>query len=242
MRAGGFRNCRIYGLKGKIMNLSNSYNSSGCRYRSNEEIDLLIAAQEHWIDNLVQDGWNAYYVSVLFHQLPGSQKSHLEQMKREINRLYNRLATRSVKDPRSPTLKRYLPVGVFVPDLPVEKYKGKEKISLADASINNGLHMNGIIVANRWGRIRTGLIKHFKEKRNCYETGIVRSVGLTRIKDDLGHVVDYAFKSVKRRRFSMDDVVLLDWGGSSKANGAEENARKELGLGRSEWLKFTQPG
>jgi hypothetical protein len=224
------------------MRLSNSYNSSGCRYRSNEEIDLWIAGYAQLIDNLVQEDWNAYYVSVLFHQLPGTQKSHLEQMKREINRLYNRLATRTVKDPRSPTWKQYLPVGIFVPDLPVGKYKGKARITLADASINNGLHMNGIIVANRWGKISTGLIKHFKEKRTCYKTGTVRSIGLTRIKDDLGHVVDYAFKCVKRRRFSMDDVVLLDWGGSSKANGMQESSRRELGLGRSEWLKLTQTG
>ena len=241
MRAGGFRNWRIYKLMGKNMHLGNSYNSSGCRYRSNEEIDLLIAAQAHWINYLIQADWNAYYVSVLFHQLPGVQKSHLEQMKREINRLYNHLATRTVKDPRSPTWKRYLPVGIFVPDLPVAKYKGKTKITLADASINDGLHMNGLIVANRWGRIDTGLIKHFKEKKKCYETGIIRSVGLKRIKDDLGHVVDYAFKCVKKRRFSMDDVVLLDWGGSSKVNGTEESSRRELGLGRSEWVKFTQP-
>ena len=224
------------------MNLSSSYSSQRCRYRSNEELDLLIAAQAHWINNLLQDEWSAYYVSVLFHQLPGTQKSHLEKMKREINRLYNRLATRTVKDPRSPTLKRYLPVGIFVPDLPVGKYKGKTKITLADASINDGLHMNGIIVANRWGKISTGLIKHFKDNRDCYTTGTIRSVGVTRIKNDLGHVVDYAFKCVKRRRFSMDDVVLLDWGGSSKANGTEESARKELGLGRGEWLKLAQPG
>jgi hypothetical protein len=224
------------------MNLSNSYSSSGCRYVSNDEIASFIAGHTHWIDGLVQNDWKTYYVSVLFHPLNGNRQSQLEQMKREINRLYTRLATRTVKDTRSPTWKRYLPVGIFVPDLPVGKYKGQTKITIADASINDGLHINGIIVANRWGKIRTGLVKHFKDNRDCYKTGTVRSIGVTRIKDDLGDVVDYAFKCVKRRAFSVDDVMLLDWGGSSKVSGTEETARRKLGLDRRESLKLTQTG
>lgn len=212
------------------MNLSNSYSSSGCRYVSNDEIASFIIGHTLWIDNLVQNDWKAYYVSVLFHPLNGNRQSQLEQMKREIRRLYSRFATKTVKNTHSPTWKRYLPVAIFVPDLPVAKYKGQTKITIADASINDGLHMNGIIVTNRWGRVRVGLKKHFREERKRYVARTIRDIGVTLIKDDLPTVVDYTFKCVKRRAFSVDDVILLDWGGSSKVSGVEETARKELGL------------
>ena len=44
-------------------------------------------------------------------------------------------------------------MGIFCPDLPVPKSRDGERASVADVSINDGLHMNEIIVANQWGRI-----------------------------------------------------------------------------------------
>ena len=71
-------------------------------------------------------------------------------MEREILRWYGRLATRTVRKPRSPQWAPLLPKGVFVPDFPVYK---KSKQDLRDVFINDGLHMHGIGVANRLGRI-----------------------------------------------------------------------------------------
>ena len=48
--------------------------------------------------------------------------------------------------------------GGFVPDLPVYK---KSKQDLRDVFINDGLHMHGIGVANRLGRISESLDVHF---------------------------------------------------------------------------------
>ena len=214
---------------------------SGCRFLSNEAIASIIQGYANMISDLVEDGWNAYYVSILFHQLPGTERSHLEQMKREVNRLYCSLTMRTVKDTRSKCWARYLPVAIFAPDLPVPKGRGKPKASLAEVTTNGGLHINGIILANRWGKIRTGLKKHFAEKKCVYEKDAVRAIGIERItKEDLHTVVDYTFKQFERRRFSTDDIMVLDWGGPDKAEKSEETARKQLGVSRPEWLKRTK--
>ncbi len=216
---------------------------NGCRFLSDEDIASIIQGYGKMVSDLIDDGWNAYYVSILFHQLPGSEKSHLEQMKREVSCLYSRLATRTVKDTRSKGWAGYLPVAIFAPDLPVPKRRGKPKAALADVSTNGGLHMNGIIVANRWGKIRTGLERHFAENKHVYEKGIVRAIDVGRRKKrDLTTTTDYTFKQIKRPRFSIDDIVVLNWGGSDKVKKFEEIARKQLGVSRPEWLKLTKPG
>src|SRR6266446_6163981 len=110
----------------------------------------LIQSYGVWVQQQIDDGWDAYLFSFLFHQLPGSIRARNQQMEREVVRWYGRLATRTVRKPRSPRWAPLLPKGVFVPDLPVYK---KSKQNLRDVVINDGLHMHGIGVANRLGRI-----------------------------------------------------------------------------------------
>jgi hypothetical protein len=96
-------------------------------------------------------------------------------MEREILRWYGRLATRTVRNPRSPKWAPLLPKGIFVPDLPVAK---KSKQDLRDVVINDGLHMHGIVVANRLGRISEPLDIHFERNLEKYLTGTLRNIDI----------------------------------------------------------------
>src|SRR5271157_5199384 len=82
----------------------------------------------------------------MFRQLPGPPAAQIGVMQDEIMRVYATLATRLVRKPSSPRWSRYLPKGIFVPDWPVYKHR---KSLLSDVSINNGLHMHGIMMARR---------------------------------------------------------------------------------------------
>jgi hypothetical protein len=206
-------------------------------FNSTQHLQALIQAHTHWIKGFLDAGWDGYLFSVMFHQLPGSRKTKIVQMQQELERVYNRLVTRMVRKPRSPRWAGYLPVGLFVPDLPVPKIRKGKKSTIADVSINDGLHMGGIVLGNKWGRVRTGLEKHFKEEKDTYVTGKIREIDIERITHNLDDVVEYTFKSLKRRTSSPDDVLVLNWGGSARRPDLfREMIRKALGRDRTIWM------
>jgi hypothetical protein len=198
------------------------------RYESTACLQAIVDGYKQTIDNFMDRGWDGYMVSVLFHQLPGSRKTQLLQMNQEIERMYNRLGTRMVRKPGSPNWAGYLPIGFFVPDLLVPKRRKGDKSTIADVSINDGLHMGGIVLANQWGRIRGSLVEHFKEEKDKYVTGKIRSVGIKPITHDLDTATQYTFKSLTRRSFTPDDVLVLNWGerSSFRPCSAVESARR----------------
>jgi hypothetical protein len=148
-----------------------------------------------------------------------------------------------VRKPQSPRWAGYLPVGLFVPDLPVPKIRKGQKSTIADVSINDGLHMGGIVLGNKWGRVRTGLEKHFQEEEDKYVTGKIREIHIGRITHDLENAVEYTFKSVKRRTFSPADVLVLNWGGSAgRPSIFKEMIRKALGRDRTIWMSGDNGG
>ena len=140
----------------------------------------ILAAYGAWVVDWIQQGWDGYLVTVMFHNLPGSMNSQITQMHQEVTTLFSKLTTRMVRKPRSPTWAPLLPKGLFVPDLPVFKWT---KTPILDVSTNNGLHMHGIILANRWGRLTDPLDRHFRDKRATYVAGKIRSIDVVKIKD-----------------------------------------------------------
>ena len=75
--------------------------------------------------------------------------------------------------------------------------------------INDGLHMHGIVVANRLGRISEPLDKHFSKKLEKYLTGNLRHIDIEPITRTAGYVTEYAMKGLKRPMFSMDNILIL---------------------------------
>lgn len=116
----------------------------------------------------------------MFHDLPGPMSTQISQMHREVTKVFSSLVTRMIRKPRSPNWVPFLPKGAFVPDLPVFK---KSRILVPDASTNNGLHMHGVLLANRWGRLTDPLDVHFREKRATYLTGKIRSIDVLKIEN-----------------------------------------------------------
>jgi hypothetical protein len=210
---------------------SNSNTFNYHNYISSNALNEIIRGHEHWIRCFIDNDWDAYLISVLFHQLPGSREAKLAQMQQAMSRFYSNVATAMVRKPSSPNWAGYLPVGVFVPDFPVPKYsKDQKKATIQDVTINDGLHRGGIVLANRWVRT-SNLAKHVEAKRKLYVTGIIRELDVTPITRTLEAAVDYTFKSVKRRTSSPADVLVLNWGKSAtRPNGLTEALRKALKL------------
>jgi hypothetical protein len=167
---------------------------------------ILIRHYGDWIKEHLNEGWDGYLFTFLFNPLPGSVRAKNQQMEREIVRWYGRLATRSVRKPRSPQWAPLLPKGIFVPDLPVFK---RSKQDLRDVVINNGLHVHGILVASRLGRISEPLDEHFSKNLEKYLTGNFRHIDVEQITHAAAYVTEYGMKGLKRPMFSPDQILVL---------------------------------
>jgi hypothetical protein len=166
----------------------------------------LLEEYGEWINDWVQRGWDGYLVTVMFHNLSGSMDSQITQMHQEVTALFSKLVKRVVRKPRSPAWVPLLPKGIFVPDLPVFK---RTKTPLNDVVTNNGLHMHGIILAHRWGRLTDPLDVHFSEKRRTYVAGKIRSIDVVKITERPQYTTDYAGKGLKRPCFNPDHILIL---------------------------------
>jgi len=87
-----------------------SNNDDNYSSNSTKHLQSIIDAHANWIQEFLDLGWNGYLFSVMFHQLAGSKETMKIQMKKEVERLYNYLGTRMVRNPRSPRWAGYLPL------------------------------------------------------------------------------------------------------------------------------------
>lgn len=166
----------------------------------------LVEAYGNWVGEWVSRGWDAYFVTLMFDQLPGSMQAQVAQMHHAVMGVYSRLAPRIVRKPRSPIWAPLVPRAVFAPDLPV----AKRRATLGcEPPVNDGLHMHGVILSNRSGRLKEPLDEHFEQKQATYLTGRLRTIDLRRIDRNPEYATAYALKGLKRSCFSGDDLLIL---------------------------------
>lgn len=166
----------------------------------------LLKAYGNWVAEWMDLGWDAYLMTVMFHNLYGPRNSQITQMHQEVTFLFTKLITRMVRKPRSPTWAPHRPKGLFIPDLPVVK---RIKSPLRDVITNDGLHMHGIVLANRWCRLTDPLDVHFREKRRTYVAGKIRSIDVDPVTDRPEYTTEYAGKGLKRLCFNPDHILVL---------------------------------
>ncbi len=166
----------------------------------------LLGGYKRWVGDYVNQNWQPYFISFMFHHLPGSQASILRQMNSEIIRVYRRLPTQFTRNPRSPAGARLLPRMILFPDLPVYKH---EKKVIDDVAINDRLHYGGLALTPPVSRFQSTLDAHFAQDHpHCISEKLAR-IHVTPITDNPGFVVDYAAKSFKRGWVSEQDIIIL---------------------------------
>jgi hypothetical protein len=166
----------------------------------------IVQAYGHWIQQHLDLGWDGYLVTFMFRNIHGSKELKIQQMHREICRVYQNLATRAVRKPRSEKWVHLLPKGIFFPDIPAYK---KSELKVGTVSINDGIHFHGIMVAAKSTRLKEPLHLHFLRKRKLYVRGKIYRIHVEPITSQAAFVTDYGGKAIKRRRFSNDHVLVL---------------------------------
>ena len=157
-----------------------------------------------------------YFINFMFNQLPGSQNTQKEIMKRNVERVHDILARNVARKPKSKLWKHLRPIFIGCPDYPVGK---KKKASSEAVSVNEGLHFNVIACVPkkrpkelgesglRLSRLRVGLKRHFRERASWYLNGELSRIHVTRVTK--GTMASYALKAFINGRISADDVAVF---------------------------------
>lgn len=165
-----------------------------------------IWAVSEWLGDYLLQAWTAHLLTFKFTPLTGSRSVVMHKMRDELQRVYSTLLTRVVRHPRSKSHKGSRPILVAVPDLPVAKRK---KQTCHDGLIDDGLHFHGILLMPPCSRLKKSVIDHFATNETLYVKKALLELDVRRIDSDLPKVVDYLFKSIKRRSFGWDDWYVL---------------------------------
>jgi hypothetical protein len=166
----------------------------------------IVQAYGSMFRKLTEWGWDGYMVTVMFRPIPGSVNIKIRQMHEEISTVYGKLANRVVRKPTSPNWAYLLPQGVFFPDVPAYRQSQKK---LSAVSVNDGMHMHGIMFTTATPRFKQPLDQHFRENERLYVKGNIHRIHVKPITHKEKFVVDYAGKAIKRKRFSTDDILIL---------------------------------
>ena len=133
----------------------------------------------------------------------------------EADRVYRTLTNHVVHNPRSPSQAAKLPIWIVAPDYPVKKQKGMStKAILAEVKINDGLHLNGIMLMRIDTRLRVTLKMHLDASSRYYQEYVREGYPLRRIHVDPVEatpkvMVDYTLKSLKWRIPDLDHILIF---------------------------------
>ena len=205
-----------------------------------EEMRINIKAFEKMIERRIErDGWNGYLVSFMFNPVPGATKTKLDIMGEALFRFYATFLTRVVRNPNSIFQLSQRPLFIAVPDYPVPKHR---KHKLSEVTINDGLHVHGLLVVPWDSRLKEDVITHLQKHDALYRKAPLRRIDVQLIENRLGFVVDYAFKSVKKGRVSWGDVILFpksNWELKGRMSEMKQEMAKWIDLGLfSKVVKF----
>lgn len=165
----------------------------------------LLLAWGDYFNKLKHNNFTIYLLTFQFKPLSDSERACLAMMSRGVQIFYQTLITRAIRKPRSATWTPFLPRMIIAPDLPVKKI-GKPLFPEAKRYLNNGLHYHAVIAMS--DRSRVELEKHLRDKTTLYagaHTGLMK-VHCVRVTENVGRIVDYMLKNVKRNRFKYDAV------------------------------------
>ncbi|MDO8878106.1 MAG: hypothetical protein Q8M24_00040 [Pseudolabrys sp.] len=170
-------------------------------------IDDTIKGYARFASQRVAQGWAPLIVTMMFNRLHGMPEPILPQMFDEASRVYQTFVTRVVRRPLSPRSVDDLPVMIAAPDFSV----GKTDKPIARISLNDGLHLHAILRVPPRSRLPIPVDEHFRTHQALYvnDRSKLSTLDVRPINDGIELAAEYVLKSVRRRRFSPDEVLVL---------------------------------
>jgi len=182
--------------------------TSPLRLSSSQSLPSQLEAYGKWIEEMVVEGWDAYYTNFMFRHISGSPAKRFAIMRNEVERIYSTIVSRVERKPTSPKRQRYLPRFIGCEDRQVPKFN---KALSRLVAVNDGAHLNGVFLFPLTSRLRKHPIDLIGDNEKYYirEGGPLYRIHLTPLHVTIHKAVDYTFKSIKRGWVREDDIIIL---------------------------------
>ena len=187
-----------------------------------QEREQLVQAYSRLIREKMDEGRDAYFVNLMFNQLPGSSLTRTEIMTQEVGRVHSILMHHIVRRPQAEKWAHLRPIFIGSHDLPVFKWD-RRQLHRLDV-VNDGLHFNVVALVpppnprifpdwvqfQMWGplsRQKVPLNQHFHQKSKFYLNDRLARIHATPV--TRGTMADYTLKAFKNGRMDSDSVLVL---------------------------------
>jgi hypothetical protein len=160
----------------------------------------------------LDEGWQGYLMTFMFHQLAGNQIRANRQMRGHIDGVFASFLTRCLRSPNSYGIMR--PALFASPDWPVSKRDKAEAMTWDQITTNDGLHYHGILLvpppSAKW-RLKGPIDQHFIDHQKTYlRYSLISRIDAKMIApDDVHRVTDYALKGLKQNRLPDEECLLV---------------------------------
>lgn len=179
----------------------------------------ILSELSKWLAKVMEEGigdqiWYGSYVTLMFEHIPGSFELKCAVMFDEAERVYRTFLPHVVRYPKRPSSQAKLPIWVIAPDYPVKKNQGKSGAILKDVRINDGLHLNGIMLLRTDTRLPVTPKMHFDWRGPWYRQYVrpgfpLRRIDVRTISDTPEIAADYSLKTLKSRIPDLDKILIL---------------------------------
>jgi hypothetical protein len=171
----------------------------------------------------MDEGREAYFVNLMFNQLPGSPQTRMGSMMQEVERVHSILTHHVVRRPKVEKWAHLRPIFIGSHDFPVFKWVrgGLHRLDV----VNDGLHFNVVALVpppnprifpdwvqyRMWGpqsRLKVPLDAHFREQSRFYVNDRLARIHTTMVAH--GTMADYTLKAFKHGRVTSDSILVLN--------------------------------
>lgn len=192
------------------------------------ERERIVRAYAKWVEELVEDGWNPFLLTIMFRplsgkearietqmldrpQYPGSIKDYRirSQMLEEAERIIWWISRAMVRNPWSETGWRRLPRVLYSLDWPIPKRKKKDSKWMMN--VNDGIHVQGIFLKRQSTQIGMSIVRYVRENQVMLlgKFGKVEEIDVEPIHRTPKIAADYVLKAYKRRLVNDSGIMTL---------------------------------
>ena len=196
-------------MRSSQLGIWNSFANSELQPHQNpQSTNRVLAAYGEMVSRRIMEGWTASLMTFMFNQLGGSTTVKLNVMRNEVEQLYSTFLTRAVREPRSSKSVGCLPVLIASADLPVRK---GQRSTYEKVTVNDGLHFHGVLLVPSKTRLRVSTEAHFQQNPLLYlrDRKWLDRIDVRAITSDWSFVTDYVLKTVKSKRLTYEEAILI---------------------------------